>query len=176
MFLDSLVQLAAAQAVTSTAAGTATFDVSGLGSGTVYNGITGGLNSDLLGFDIGAGDGIAIPTLYWNVTTAFVSAGSATLQIGIQAAPDNGSGSAGTYQIITETAPLTPAQLALNANGQFAIPPVGANWVGEAMPRFYQVEFTVATSTFSSGAISANIVLNPQQAQKIQKYPSNYVA
>lgn len=176
MFLDSLVQLASAQAVTSTAAGTATFDVSGLGAGTAYNGVTGGLSSDLLGFDIGAGDGIAVPTLYWNVGTGFVSAGSATMQIGIQAAPDNGSGSAGPYQIITETAPLTPAQLTANANGQFVIPPVGANWVGEAMPRFYQVEFTVATSTFSAGTISANIVLNAQQSTKIQKYPSNYVA
>ena len=176
MFLDNLVQLASAQAITSTAAGTATFDVTGLGAGTVYNGVTGGLSSDLLGFDIGAGDGIAIPVLYWNVGTAFVSAGGATLQIGIQAAPDNGSGSAGNYQIITETAPMSAATLVANANGQFQIPPVGANWVGEAMPRFYQVEFTVATSTFSAGTMSANIVLNPQTAQKIQKYPSNYVA
>lgn len=176
MFLDNLILLANAQAVTATAAGTATYDVTGLGAGTAYNGITGGLSTDLLGFDIGAGDGIAIPVLYWNVGTAFVSAGGATLQIGIQAAPDNGSGSAGTYQLITETAAMSAPTLSANANGQFAIPPVGANWVGEAMPRFYQVEFTVATSTFSAGTISANIVLNPQQATKLQKYPSNYVA
>jgi len=179
-FQDALTILASKQAVTSTAAGTATFDVCGVGSGTVppmitgVNGSTGAVVP--IGFDIGAGDGFAIPELVWNVTTAFVSAGSATMQIGIQAAPDNGSGSAGTYQIITETAPLTPAQLALNAQGQFQIPPVGLNWVGEALPRFYQVEFTVASSTFSAGNISASIVLNPSQATKIQNYPGNYVA
>ena len=180
MFLDNLVLLANKQAVTSTAAGTATFDVCGVGSGTVPPMITGILGSTgaavPIGFDIGAGDGFVPPTLYWNVSTAFVSAASATLQIGIQAAPDNGSGSSGTYQIITETAPLTPAQLALNANGQFQIPPVGANWVGEALPRFYQVEFTVATSTFSAGNITANLVLNPSQPTKLQNYPGNYVA
>lgn len=175
-FQDALIALAANQAVTSTAAGTGTFDVSGLGAGTAYNGITGGLNADLLGFDIGAGDGFAIPTLVWNVNTGFVSAGGATLQIGIQAAPDNGSGSAGTYQLITETAAMSSATLLKNVTGQFQIPPVGANWVGEAMPRFYQVEFTVATSTFSAGNITANIYLNPSQATKIQDYPSNYFA
>ena len=176
MFLDALITLAGNQAVTSTAAGTGTFDVSGLGAGTVYNGITGNLNANLLGFDIGAGDGFAIPQLYWSVNTGFVSAGGATLQIGIQAAPDNGSGSAGAYQLIVETAAMSSATLVANANGQFQIPPVGANWVGEAMPRFYQVEFTVATSTFSAGNITANLVLNPQQSTKIQKYPSNYIA
>ena len=179
-FQDALTVLASKQAVTSTAAGTATFDVCGVGSGTVPPMITGVNGSTgaavAIGFDIGAGDGIAIPELVWDVTTAFVSAGGATLQIGIQAAPDNGSGSAGTYQLITETAAMSAATLVANTQGQFQIPPVGANWVGEALPRFYQVEFTVNTSTFSAGNISAAIVLNPSQATKIQNYPGNYVA
>lgn len=179
-FQDALIALAANQAVTSTAAGTGTWDVTGVGSGTVPPMITGVNGSTgaavVIGFDVGAGDGFAIPELVWNVNTGFVSAGGATMQIGIQAAPDNGSGSAGTYQLITETAAMSSATLVANAIGQFQIPPVGANWVGEAMPRFYQVEFTVATSTFSAGNITANIYLNPSQATKIQKYPGNYVA
>ena len=176
MFLDALVTLAGNQAVTSSAAGTATFDVSGLGAGTAYNGITGGLSTDLLGFDIGAGDGFVPPTLVWNIPTTFVSAGGATLQVGIQAAPDNGSGSAGTYSILCQTGAISVGQLKAGSQGQLIIPPVTPNWIGEAMPRFYQAYFTVNTSTFSAGNITAEIVLNPSQATKIQNYPANYVA
>lgn len=180
MFLDALTLLAANQAVTSTAAGTAVFDVCGVGSGTVppmITGVNGSTGAAVgVGFDIGAGDGFAIPEVFWNVPTAFVSAGSATMQIALQAAPDNGSGSAGTYVTLVETEALTPAQLAANASGQFQVPPVGANWVGEAMPRFYRLNFIVATSTFSAGNITAELVLNPSQATKIQRYPGNYVA
>ena len=179
-FIDALTVLAAKQAVTSTAAGTAVFDVTGVGSGTVPNMIS-GINGSTgavvpIGFDIGAGDGFAIPELVWNVTTAFTSASSTTMQIALQAAPDNGSGSAGTYVTLVETELLTVAQLALNASGQFQVPPTPLNWVGEAMPRFYRVDFIVATSTFSAGNISAQIVLNPSQQTKIQNYPGNFVA
>ena len=176
MFQDALISLAAAQAVTSSAAGTGTFDVSGLGAGTLYNGITGGLSTDLLGFDIGAGDGFAPPTLVWDVTTAFVSAGGATLQVGIQAAPDNGAGSAGTYSILCSSGAISVGQLKAGSQGQIVVPPVTPNWIGEAMPRFYQVYFTVNTSTFSAGNITASILLNPTQATKIQDYPANYIA
>lgn len=180
MFLDALTQLSANQAVTSTAAGTNVFDVTGVGSGTVppmitgINGTTGA--SVPIGFDIGAGDGFAIPEVQWNIPTAFVSAGSATLQIALQAAPDNGSGSAGTYVTIIETEALTPAQLTANTLGQFQVPPVGANWTNEAMPRFYRLNFIVGTSTFSAGNITASLVMNPPQATKIGRYPGNYVA
>lgn len=179
-FLDALTSLAGAQVVSSTAAGTAVFDVTGVGSGTVPPMIT-GINASTgaavpIGFDIGAGDGFAIPEVFWNVPTAFTSAASATLQIALQAAPDNGSGSAGTYVTIIETEALTPAQLAVNTQGQFQVPPVGANWTAEAMPRFYRLNFVVATSTFSAGAITASLVLNPSQAAKTGRYPSNYVA
>lgn len=179
-FQDALTTLASNQAITSTAAGTAVFDVAGVGSGTA-TGMIQGLRGDtgatvVLGFDIGAGDGFAIPEVSWNVPTAFVSAASATLQIALQAAPDNGSNSAGTYVTIVETEALTPAQLAINTTGQFQVPPVGANWTAEAMPRFYRLNFIVATSTFSAGNITASLVLNPSQAAKIQRYPGNYVA
>ena len=179
-FQDALTQLANAQAVTSTAAGTAVFDVCGVGSGTVppmITGINGSTGAAVpIGFDIGAGDGFAIPEVFWSIPVAFVSAASATMQIALQAAPDDGTGTAGTYVTITETEILTPAQLPINATGQFQVPPVGANWVGEAMPRFYRLNFVVATSTFSAGKITASLVLDPSQATKIQRYPGNYVS
>lgn len=180
MFQDALTALAGNQAVTATAAGTAVFDVTGVGSGTVppmitgINGVTGAAVP--IGFDIGAGDGFAIPEVFWSVPTAFVSGGGATLQIALQAAPDNGSGSAGVYQTITQTATFTAGQLAANTLGQFQVPPVAPNWIGEALPRFYRLNFVVATSTFSAGNITASLILNPSQATKLQGYPGNYVS
>ncbi len=180
MFQDALLQLANVQAVTSTAAGTVVFDVTGVGSGTVPPMIT-GINGTTgaavpIGFDIGAGDGFAIPEVTWEVGTSFVSGGGATLQVALQAAPDNGSGSAGTYQTIVQTSTFTSGQIPAGVIGQFQVPPVGPNWVGEAMPRFYRLNFVVGTSTFSAGTITAYLNLNPSQATKIQNYPGNYVA
>jgi len=178
MFLDDLVKLSAAQAITSTAASTNIYDVTGAGSGNASNMISGVTSSGnaLIGFDIGAGDGIAVPSVYVDVSTAFVSAGGATLQLQFQAAPDNGSNAPGTYVTIYESPALTVAQLTANANFQFRVPPVSPTTFGEAMPRFYRMNYVVATSTFSAGNVNANIVLNPTSATKIQNYPSNFVA
>ncbi len=141
---------------------------------TGVNGTTGAAVP--IGFDIGAGDGFAIPEVTYEIPTAFVSAGGATLQIQLQAAPDNGSGSAGTYQTLVQTSTYTAGQLSANTIGQFQVPPVQPNWIGEAMPRFYRLNFVVGTSTFSAGAITAYLNLNPSQATKIANYPGNYVS
>ncbi len=180
MFQDALCQLANVQAVTTTAAGTVVFDVAGVGSGTVppmITGVNGTTGSAVpIGFDIGAGDGFAIPEVTWEIPTAFVSAGGATLQVALQAAPDDGTGTAGTYQTIVQTSTFTAGQLAANTIGQFQVPPVAPNWIGVAMPRFYRLNFVVGTSSFSAGKITAYLNLNPSQATKIQNYPGNYVA
>jgi len=179
MFLDALVQLSTAQALTSTSVASANlYDVTGAGSGNAPN-MIGGITSSgnaLIGFDIGAGDGMAIPEIFVDVTTAFVTAGSATLQIQLQAAPDNGSNAPGSYVTISETDALTAAQLTIGASFQFQVPPIPKTIFGEAMPRFYRLYYVIGTSTFSAGSVNANIVLNPSQATKIQNYPSNYIA
>lgn len=179
MFQDALLQLSSVLAVSATTTGTV-FDVTGAGSGTVppmITGVNGSTGAAVpIGFDIGAGDGMAIPEVTYEIGTSFVSGGGATLQILLQAAPDNGSGSAGTYQTIVGTSTFTAGQLSANTIGQFQVPPVGPNWIGEAMPRFYRLSFTVGTSTFSAGTITSYLNLNPSQATKIQDYPGNYVA
>lgn len=178
-FQDALTSLASAFAISATTAGTV-FDVTGAGSGnapSMIAGVNGSTGAAVpIGFDIGAGDGIAIPEVFWTVPTAFVSAGGATMQIQLQAAPDNGSNSPGTYQTITQTSTFTAGQLSANTVGQFQVPSVAPNWIGEALPRFYRLNFVVGTSTFSAGAITASLVLNPSQATKLQGYPGNYVA
>lgn len=177
MFLDNLVQLSTAQAITTgTINSTSIYDVTGAGSGNAPNmigGVTASGNA-LIGFDIGAGDGFAIPELIWNVGTAFV--GGTSLQIAIQAAPDNGSNAPGTYITIVQTGAILTANLTAGSGGQFQIPEISPDMgFGEAMPRFYRVTYTVV-GTYSGGTISANIVLNPSQATKLQNYPANYVA
>lgn len=178
MFLDALVQLSTAQAITVTAASAAIYDVTGAGSGNAPNmigGVTASGNA-LIGFDIGAGDGIAIPEVFVDVTTAFTTGDGATLTLVLQAAPDNGSNAPGTYVTLYQSAALTAAQLTAAASFQFQVPPVPKTTFGEAMPRFYRLNYVVGTGTFGAGAVNANIVLNPSQATKIQNYPSNYIA
>lgn len=178
MFLDALVQFSTAQAITVTAPSTVIYDVTGAGSGNAPNmigGITASGNA-LIGFDIGDGDGIAIPEVYVDVSTTFTAGGAATMTIQLQAAPDNGSNAPGTYVTIFQTAALTVAQLANTAAVQFQVPEVPPSTFGEAMPRFYRLNYVVATGPFTAGALNANIVLNPSNGTKLRNYPSNYVA
>lgn len=179
MFLDNLVQLSSAQAigaVTTNVASTSIYDVTGAGSGNAPN-MIGGVTSSgaaLIGFDIGTGDGFAIPEVFWNVTTAFSTAG-ATLQVKLQAAPDNGSNAPGAWTDIYASKAFSGSELTAGYNNQFQIPPVPSDF-GETQPRFYRAVYVTGTASFTAGAVSANIVLNPSQATRIQNYPSNFVA
>lgn len=179
MFLDALIAFSTAQAVTVTAASTSIYDVTGAGSGNASN-MIGGVTSSgnaLIGFDIGDGDGFAIPEVYVDVATAFTAGGAATLTVQLQAAPDNGSNSPGTYVTIFQSAALTVTQLASTATAlQFQVPEVPPATFGEAMPRFYRLNYVVATGPFTAGALNANIVLNPSNGTKIKNYPANYIA
>jgi len=178
MRLENLVQFRTEQALTWNAGSTNIYDVTGAGSGNAPN-MIGGVTSSgnaLIGFDIGTGDGFAIPEVYVDVSTSFVSGGGATLTVQLQAAPDNGSNAPGTYVTIFQSAALTVAQLTSTASLQFQVPEVPPSTFGEAQPRFYRLNYVVATSTFSAGALNANIVLNPSNGTKMQNYPSNYIA
>jgi len=177
MQFDALLNLSTAQAVTVTAA-SSVYDVTGAGSGNAPN-MIGGLSSTgatlVIGDDIGAGDGFAIPEIFWNVPTAFTgTVNGSTLTIQLQAAPDNGSYSPGTYVTLLQTEPFSTTILTAGASGQFQIPPVPPGF-GLAAPRFYRLNYSVSGS-FTTGLITANIVINPSQPTKLQNYPSNYTA
>lgn len=175
MFLDDLVKLSAAQAITTgTINSTSIYDVTGAGSGNAPN-MIGGITptgNALIGFDIGAGDGIAVPEVAWSVSANFV--GGTSLTIALQAAPDNGSNAPGTYVTIDQTQTFLTAALTTALNGQIKIPPVPSNF-GEAMPRFYRLQYVVV-GTYSAGSINGSIVLNASTPTRIQNYPSNYIA
>lgn len=181
MFFDNLISFAAAQSLTSVSTGTTsmtTYDVTGAGVGVAPN-MIGGLTSTsgtLIGFDIGAGDGMAIPEVFWNVTTAFTSGANASLAIALQAAPDSGVGNLpGVWTTLVQTNNIPLTALTASSSGQFQVPPVPPGF-GLNNPRFYRLNFVINSTTFTAGAISANLVLNPSQAARIQNFPSNYVA
>lgn len=158
----------AAQAVTATANSTNVFDVTGAGAGNApaMTGVNG--TNTAMGVDIGAGDGMAIPEVI--ITNALTTAGtgSGTVTIALQAAPDNGSYSPGTYytlytsQAIVGTTVTAPFQLV------FQVPPIPP---GAALPRFYRLVYTVS-GTFSA-TFNANLLLNAPTVRNATLYGNN---
>jgi len=171
---------ATAQSITATADSSTVIDITGAGSGNapaMING-TGATGNTAIGVDIGQGDGMAIPYVVMSVNTAFVSAGNATLQVFLQAAPDNGSFSPGTWTTLYESGIFTTTNLATAGQTlMFQVPPRAlSGQPGEALPRFYKLSYTVASSTFSAGKVVAGIVINPPAYLVQTLYPSNFTS
>lgn len=165
------------QTITSSVTSTSIVDITGAGSGNAPSMIgAGGLNT-AMGVDIGQGDGMAIPYVYMDVVTAFVSAGGALMTVSLQAAPDNGSYSPGTYTTLYTSVAFTAANLSAAQNLIFQVPPRAImGQPGEALPRFYRLSYTVTSSTFSAGAVNAGIMLNPPAGLTNTLYGSNITA
>lgn len=174
MFFDNTLLLSNAQAITSTAPSTNIYDVTGAGSGVAPS-LVFGQGVTNFGADIGIGDGVAVPTAYFTVTTAFVSGGGATLSIQVQSAPAS-SNSPGSYVTLSQTQVFTAAQLVAGATIILPIPPVAPIEAAEALPRFYRFNYVVATSTFSAGNITGGILLNPAIGIPSTFYPNNFTA
>ena len=163
-------QFSNAQAITATANSTNVFDVTGAGSGNAPAMIGAGGVNTAMGVDIGAGDGMAIPEVQVIITAVTTVTG--TLTIALQAAPDNGSYSPGTYESIYTSAAFTGAtQLFAGAVLTFQVPPIPP---GLALPRFYRLVYTVGSSI--SLVLSANLLLNPPLARDATLYGSNIVS
>ena len=171
----SLGNTATGQAITSTAASTNIVDLTGAGSGNAPLNRIG--NASVFGQDLGIGDGPASLHIDVWITTSFVSAGGATMQVQFQGAIDNGSNAPSTYTTYTETDALTVAQLTRS----LVIPEANVIrlwWphraIQAAMPRFIRLNYVVATSTFSAGAVAAGLVMQ-QDEWAAGLYPANYV-
>ncbi len=175
-FFDQALKLSDAQPVTSTAASTNVYDIAGVGAGTVPS-LTWGTTA-AIGADMGQGQGER-PNILFTVPTAFVSGGGATIQIQIQAAPDagDGTGDAGTYYTLWESIALSVAQINKAVALPFSVPlpPIDAAYPAGLLPRFYRINYVVATSTFSAGAISAAIILDVPTFVNTQ-YPANFTS
>lgn len=181
MFPDNALSFnggwSASQTITNTAVSSSIIDLTGAGSGNQPAMIGAGGVNTAMGVDIGQGDGMAIPYVVMFVTAAFSSSGGATLTVSLSAAPDNGSYAQGTYTTLYTSLAFTAANLSANQTLIFQVPPRALmGQPGEALPRFYKLTYTVASSTFSAGAVNAGIVINPPAGLTNTLYGSNFTA
>lgn len=104
--------------------------------------------------DIGTGDDPSLK-LSIIVTTAFTVGTS--LQVNLQGAPDNGSGSPGSWTTMW-TGPVV-VEASLTQGVQYSNVDVPRPAVGQAMPRFLRLQY-VTVGTHSTGAIEGQIVID----------------
>jgi hypothetical protein len=169
MFFDIPLQLSAAQAITTSAASTSIYDVTGAGSGTAPamtfgNGPT--------GFDIGTGEGAARPVAYFTVTTNGTGAG--TVAFGVEAAPNDTGNVPGTYRRLATSALYVGTDLDVGDVIALPIPPYALIEPGMDIPRFYRFYYDVAGSATVS--VTAEIVINPNLGYVSTQYGNNFVS
>lgn len=105
--------------------------------------------------DLGVGDDPALK-LMCRVTKAM--AGGTSLQVQLQGAPDNGSGAPGSYTTMWTSPAILLAQLFQGA--RLANIDVPRPVPGQALPRFFKLNF-ISVGTFDgTGTIEATIVLD----------------
>lgn len=169
MIKDALLTLSAKQAITVTAPSTNVFDVSGAGVGQPAPQIF-GVQSSVFGEDIGSGGpGISSPQLGVLVNTTFTAGGSATMQIQLQAAIDDGTNNPSTWDTIVETDTLAVALLKAGTwLARFNVP---TRYPGQGFPRFYRVNYVVATGPMTAGALTADFLTG---IDDVPFYPSGF--
>lgn len=107
--------------------------------------------------DLGIIDGDDALDILFQVTTLF--AGGTSLQIEIQGAPDNGSGSPGTYTTYASGPVIAEADLVVGRRLFDIKLPRKAD--AAALPRFLRARY-VTVGTHSAGAVYGAIVLDRQ--------------
>lgn len=175
MFLDNQLAFstnwATPQAISATADSARVIDITGAGSGNAPAMINGfPATNTSIGEDYGAGDGEVIPHVYLTVTTAGTGAG--TIAISVAAAPDDGSYGQGSYTTLVTTPGLVGTTLVAGSVIDIPLPPTRYT-LGEALPRFYKLIYTVSGSATAS--VLAGLALNPQQTLLLGKYSNNYI-
>lgn len=121
------------------------------------------------------GEGSPEVDLFCIVQTAFVAAGAATLQVAIQGAVDNGSGAPGTYFNFAITDAIAKAQLIVGQELLRMAQPARQPAVSgvQTPPRFYRLNYTVATGPFTAGAIFSSWI-DRKGRQSNYAYPSGF--
>ena len=124
------------------------------------------------GRDIGIGEGLEIVV---QVMTAFTGS-SSTLQVQVQYAPDNGSGSPGSYVTVAQS--IAYALTALTAGAELLrikVPPMTpTSQFGSALPKFMQMNYVVGTANMTAGAIASFITIDRTALGPGLGYQSGY--
>lgn len=170
MFLDNSLIFSSftSPVALTTTADSSVIDITGAGVGVAPTMIGG--NGGVIGADIGAGDGEAVPAVIVNIGTTLV--GGTSLQISLKAAPALANNTEGTYTTLLTTAAIPTASLV--AGEQITLP-IPQRIPGEALPRFYKLTYTIV-GTYTGGTVSAGIVLNPISTFNGIQYPNNFIA
>ena len=156
MYLDANLNFSNAQAITATAPSTSVIDLAGLGTGNTMTNIIG--NATVWGQDIGVGDSPGQPKIEVAINTAFLTLTGLTIDF--QGAPDNGSGSPGTYVTYASSGEILLASLGVGVVFKIDVPEIQPE--GGPLPRFLRLNYTVAGSNATAGAITANIIRDRQ--------------
>lgn len=160
--------LSAAQAITTSAASTNIFDVTGAGSGNAPNMIGNSGLATNLGTDLGNSQNIAHPGVLFVVTT--LGTGTGTVGFGIEAAPDNGSYSPGTYTRLTTSALNVGTTLTVGTVIYLPLPPIPSLFTG--LPRFYRAYYDVANTATVS--VNADFLMNPPNLKSVLDSVKNF--
>lgn len=178
MILDSNLAFSSAQSLI-TNASTASTAVLDLATGVCTTSSTYGPpnltfgTATVFGEDLGIGSGI-VPKFSISLLTSFVTANSATLNVAIQGAIDNGGTTiAGlTWTTYDETGPIAAAQLLLNTSIRMWWP---HRQVGAALPRFIRLLYQLpAATSFTAGSINQAILTLTRDDWSAGAYPSNF--
>lgn len=167
--LSSGAQLSTAQAVTTSVASTNVFDVTGAGSGNTPNMIGNSGLATNLGTDLGQGQNNAHPGVLFTISTA--GTGTGTFAFGIEAAPDNGSFSPGTYTRLTTSGTKAGlATLTLGYTLYLPLPPIPPEFAG--LPRFYRAFYDLANTATMS--VTAEFLMNPPSVKSVLDSVKNF--
>jgi hypothetical protein len=111
---------------------------------------------------IGADDGPEL-NVFVNIQQTFTAAGAATLNVQLQSSTDNA-----TWQTIAQTGALAKAGLTANSYiAKFPLPPsdqVTPEGGGPILPRYYRLNYVVATGPFTGGTVESWLGASRQTA------------
>jgi hypothetical protein len=125
-----------------------------------------------LGRDIGVGEELELVV---TLTQALIGLATSTFQVLLQAAPDNGSGSPGTFYTIAQSPAYAVGTTGIS--GEIFRTKIPASLSSQS-PKFYQLAYVVGTANVatsaSNGAILAAIVLDRTSLGPLGGYQSGY--
>lgn len=109
--------------------------------------------------------------MHWEILlgAAFTAAGAGTLTVQSQGSVDNA-----TWTTLCQTDAIPKASLTLN---QRIILPLGVQQPQSVgIPRYYRLNYVVATGPFTAGTIEADLVVSSGQMDNPPTYPSGFTA